>query len=473
MTEHDLVFTPAIALAEAIRQRRVSPVEVMDAVLARIEATQPRLNAFVTVTGERAREEAKAAEDRVMRGLSQGPLNGVPFSVKDLTWTKGVRTTMGSVAFVDFVPDEDAVPVARLKAAGAILIGKTTTPEFGHKPFTESPLFGLTVNPWDLGRHAGGSSGGAGVAVAAGLGPLALGTDGGGSIRIPSSLCGVVGHKATLGRVPHIHAPDLFGNNSYIGPMTRTVADAKFAFDIMAGPDPRDPYSTGFPATYPTLPADGLKGVRIGWLPRAGNTAVNPEVMANAEACVRIFESMGAAVEPASFDFVAYEPVFHAILQSGAAVRLMRLLSDYAAHMDRTMIDTIMKGSRYTAEQVHLAMQARGQLFQRLQRFFAGHDFLLSPTTAAPAVSVAVCDPYASFQIDGQDVGSMRAAWYPYTYPFNLSGHPAMAVPSGFTEAGLPTSLQIVGPWHGDERVFALAARLEAARPWADRRPRI
>ena len=222
MTRSDLTDLSATELAASIRRKRVSPVELVDAVLARIDLSQASVNAFITVLHDAARAEAKAAEKAVMLGDDLGPLHGVPFSVKDLTYTAGVRTTMGSAIFENFVPSEDAVPVARLKHAGAILLGKTTTPEFGHKPLTDSPIFGVTRNPWDLSRTCGGSSGGAAAAIASGLGPLALGSDGGGSIRIPASCCGIVGLKATLGVVPHVHAPDLFGNNSFIGPMTRT-----------------------------------------------------------------------------------------------------------------------------------------------------------------------------------------------------------------------------------------------------------
>ena len=236
MTRSDLTDLSATELAASIRRKRVSPVELVDAVLARINSSQASVNAFITVLYDAARAEAKAAEKAVMLGDDLGPLHGVPFSVKDLAYTAGVRTTMGSAIFENFVPSEDAVPVARLKHAGAILLGKTTTPEFGHKPLTDSPIFGVTRNPWDLSRTCGGSSGGAAAAIASGLGPLALGSDGGGSIRIPASCCGIVGLKATLGVVPHVHAPDLFGNNSFIGPMTRTIADARLVLDVIAGP---------------------------------------------------------------------------------------------------------------------------------------------------------------------------------------------------------------------------------------------
>src|SRR5262249_46545366 len=220
-----MIATDAVTLARLIRTKEISPVELIEAVLLRIEALQPKVNAFITVTADEARAAARAAEALVMAGGMLGSLHGVPFSVKDLLFTRGVRTTMGSAIFADQGPSADAVAVWRLRDAGAILVGKTTTPEFGHKPVTDSPLFGVTRNPWNLARTAGGSSGGAAAAVATGQAPLALGTDGGGSIRIPASCCGIVGLKPTLGRVPHAHQADLFSSTSYIGPMARTVAE--------------------------------------------------------------------------------------------------------------------------------------------------------------------------------------------------------------------------------------------------------
>src|SRR3954447_1364341 len=270
----DFAYTSAAELTRLIAARKVSPVEVVDAVLERIERAQPALNAFITVCGEEARAAANEADAAVMRGETLGPLHGVPFAVKDLVNTAGVRTTFGSVALADNVPAADSPSVARLKAAGAVLVGKTTTPEFGHKCFTDAPLFGRTANPWDLSRTPGGSSGGAAAAVAAGLGPIGIGTDGGGSSRIPAACCGVVGFKQTLGLVPHDLTPDGFGNQSHITPMTRTVMDTALMLQAMAGPDPCDPHSLGLPApdfVGAARPEGDLKGVRIGWGPPPGD----------------------------------------------------------------------------------------------------------------------------------------------------------------------------------------------------------
>src|SRR5262245_10631477 len=255
-----------------------------------------------------------------MHGASLGPLHGVPFSVKDLLLTKGVRTTMGSAIFADQVPTEDAVSVRRLCEAGAILIGKTTTPEFGHKPLTDSPLFGATRNPWDLSRTAGGSSGGAAAAVATGQAPLALGTDGGGSVRLPAACCGIVGLKPTLGRVPHVHQADLFSTTSYIGPMTRSVAEAAALFDAIVGFDGGDPYSRPEPLDDPRDVE--VRGRRIAWLPRVGNRIVDPDVLAVCEAAVRHLESRGAVIETLAEDVTPGEQAFLTFFQGGLAARV-------------------------------------------------------------------------------------------------------------------------------------------------------
>ena len=470
--DDDLLFRPATELAGLIRRRQVSPVELVEAVLARIEATRPTLNAFITVTADAARAEARAAERAVRDGADGlGPLHGIPFSVKDLTYTAGVRPTMGSPIFERFVPDEDAVPVARLKRAGAILVGKTTTPEFGHKPLTNGPLFGHTRNPWDPGRTPGGSSGGAAGAVAAGMGPLALGTDGGGSVRIPAACCGIVGLKATLGRIPHVHAPDTFGNNSYIGPMTRTVADNRLMFDVIEGPDPRDAHAIGRFEDAPGLaPGDRLDGVRIGWLPRVGNPLVDPGTLALAEETVRLLEGMGATVEAVERDFAGLEETFLVLLQSSLSARLARHLPEFGERIDRTLRITIERGTRRTGDEVQQAAQIRTRLFRQAQRDFERFDFLASPTLSAPALPLGQ-DPFEPVVIDGREAGQIRGAWSPYTWPFNLTGHPAITIPCGWTAGGLPVGFQIVGPWHGERRILDLAARIEAARPWAERRP--
>jgi aspartyl-tRNA(Asn)/glutamyl-tRNA(Gln) amidotransferase subunit A len=470
MSDQDLLFTPATDLAAAIRSKNISPVEVMDAVLDRVHALQPSLNAFITITDETAQKQAKEAEAAVMAGGDLGPLHGVPFTVKDLTFTKGVRTTMGSFIHADFVPDEDAVPVARLKDAGAILIGKTTTPEYGHGPITQSPLFGVTPSPWDAERTCGGSSGGAGVAVATGMGPVALGTDGGGSVRIPASCCGLVGLKATLGAIPHIHALDTFGNNSFIGPMTRTVGDARLMFDVIGGPHAGDAFALAEPPVFQALPDGDLSGVRIAWLPKAGDHAVDGEVATSTAATVAALADMGAEVETVEIDLRAEEDLFLVVMQSGLRARLLPHVDEFKDRLSDALLKTIELGGRWSAADLFDVAIRRTRMFHDMQAVFEDFDFLVSPTLSAPPMA-ADLDIYSDITIDNVTDGPIRGVWYPFTYPFNLTGHPALSIPCGWTDGGLPMGFQIVGPWHAEGRMLDLAARIENVRPWADRRP--
>jgi aspartyl-tRNA(Asn)/glutamyl-tRNA(Gln) amidotransferase subunit A len=459
-----MIETDALTLAQQIRTRNLSPVEVVDAVLRRIEALQPTVNAFITVTAGEAREAARRAEAALMAGDAVGPLHGVPFSAKDLLFTKGIRTTMGSAIFADQVPAEDAVPVRRLRAAGAILIGKTTTPEFGHKPLTDSPLFGATRNPWDLSRTAGGSSGGAAAAVATGQGPLALGTDGGGSIRIPAACCGIVGLKPTLGRVPHVHQADLFSTTSYIGPMARSVREVLGCLDVIVGFDPGDPYSRPEPLDDPRDVQ--VRGLRLGWLPRVGNRLVDPEVLSACEAALRHLEGLGARAEVVEEDFAVFEQAFLVFFQGGLAARVGPHMAKFADKVAPSLRESIERGARWSAVDWANALGLRTAVFRRAQALFQRFDFLVSPTLARPAIALDH-DPFEPISIGGETAGSIRGAWYPYTWPFNLSGHPAVSLPCGWSSDGLPIGLQIVGPWYADRRVLALADRIERERPCA------
>ncbi len=459
-----IVETDALTLARQIRTKELSPVTVVDAVLERIEALQPTVNAFITVTADEARDAARRAEAAVMAGERLGPLHGVPFSVKDLLFTKGVRTTMGSRIFADQVPAEDAVPVRRLREAGAILVGKTTTPEFGHKPLTDSPLFGATRNPWDLSRTAGGSSGGAAAGVATGQGPLALGTDGGGSIRLPAACCGIVGLKPTLGRVPHVHQADLFSSTSYIGPMARTVAEAAACFDAIAGFDAGDPYSRPEPPDDPR--GIEVRGLRVGWLPRVGNRLVDPDVLASCEAAVRHLEGRGAHVEAVDEDVAPFERAFLVFLQGGLAARVGPHMAAFGDRVAKSLRESIERGARWSAVDWANAAAQRTTVYRRVCALFRRFDVLLSPALGRPALALDH-DPYEPITIAGESAGSIRGAWYPYLWPFNLSGHPAVSLPCGWSSDGLPIGLQIVGPWHADRRVLALAAHLERERPCA------
>jgi aspartyl-tRNA(Asn)/glutamyl-tRNA(Gln) amidotransferase subunit A len=475
MEQTDLCFTSASQLAGLIQSREISPVELMEALLSRIEHLQPQINAFSTVCTDKAMEASRSAESEIVRGKSVGPLHGIPFSVKDLLWTKGVPTTSGSYIFENYLPDEDAPCVQRLKEAGGILIGKTTTPEFGHKAITDSPLFGITRNPWNLDRTPGGSSGGAAALIAAGLGPLAIGTDGGGSVRIPASCSGIVGLKPTLGRIPHPQSLDVFGTLSHVGPMTRTVADAALMFEVMAGPEVRDPYSYGLPKETYRSSATGdvresLKGWKIAWSPTLGNTEVDSEVLELIEAAVQVFVEFGCELEEARPDFDLPEEPYLTLFHAGLAARLDPYLERFREKMDPSLLNAIERGCQYSAVDLQRASYVRTQLFQAVQQFFSRFDLLVTPTLSAPALPVThnALEPVA---VNGKIAGTMRAAWYPYTYPFNMAGNPAVSIPCGWTRENLPVGLQIVGPWLAEGSILKAAAAFELERPWAGRRP--
>lgn len=453
----DLMNHSACELAALIRRKEVSPVEAVQSALDRI-AARPELNAFITVTAEQALDAARIAEAQVMAGGALPPLHGLPYSVKDLTATAGVRTTMGSAIYENFVPKEDAVAVARAKAAGAILIGKTTTPEFGHKPVPTAPIFGRTLNPVDPRFIPGASSCGAAVAVAAGQGSLALGTDGGGSIRIPASCCGIVGLKPTLGVVPHLQAPDLFSANSFTGPMARDVADTALLFDAIQGFHPRDPYGLAGPLMLRAAPPS-LRGLKVAWLPTAGNP-VDPGVMAVTTAAVDAMAREGAIVETVHLDFVSLEKHFLVVLQTLLAARIGDNLERFGDRLDPTLAELVRKGRAHGAVALHEATFAKTRCFGELQALFEHFDVLVSPTVSAPPLPVDM-DVSGEIEIAGQPAGTVRRAWYPYTYPMNLTGHPALSMPCGRSALGLPIGLQLAGRWYDDRYLLGVAALVE------------
>ncbi|WP_227309727.1 amidase [Acidisoma cellulosilyticum] len=454
----DILALSAREMARAIRERRLSPVETMQAVLDRMDAGRS-LNAFITVVAEQALADAKRAEDAVMQGAHLPPLHGIPYSVKDLLNTAGVRTTMGSALFADNIPKEDAVAVARAKQAGAILIGKTTTPEFGHKQLTEGPIFGLTLNPINRSVTCGASSGGAAVALAAGMGPLALGTDGGGSIRIPAACCGVVGFKATLGAIPHLQVPDLFSANSFAGPMARDVADTALFYDVLAGPDRLDPFGQARPQQW--AGPDQVKGLRVGWMPRCGNSLLDPEVEWATQAAVQSMAESGAIVEQIELDFVSLEPHFLVMLESAIASRVAPRMEAFRTRLDPHLITTVEAGLRHSAVDLQNAGAARSGMFREVQAMLQRFDVIVSPVLTAPPAPLDERLPDGPVLVAGQESGRIRGGWYPYTFPFNLTGHPALALPCGKTQAGLPIGLQIVGAWYSDQTLLKIAMQVE------------
>jgi aspartyl-tRNA(Asn)/glutamyl-tRNA(Gln) amidotransferase subunit A len=470
MASDDLCWMPAAELAAAIRRKAVSPVEAVRAALDRIERVNPALNAFVTVTAAEALKDARAAERTLMRkGARLGPLHGVPFSTKDLVITKGIRTTFGTPLYADNVPTEDAPMVERLKGAGAIQLGKTNTPTFGWIGATHNLLFGATRNPWKRDRTPGGSSGGASAAVAAGLGPLAVGTDGGGSIRIPASCAGIFGHKPSFGRIP-VYPPSAAWSLSHIGPMTRTVTDAALVMNVCAGPDGRDQYS--LPAErvdYVRALQGSLKGLRVAWTDDLGFArAVDPEVAAACAKAARGFRAFGCRVESVKPGWPSPKDCWEAIFCGGVATRLAPYLPDRRADIDPGLVDIVEDALAWPPGRYVQAWFDRLGWNEHARRFFERYDLLLTPTIACRPFPIGLDGPT---EIAGVPVE--RYDWIPYTFPFNMTGHPAASVPCGLTSDGLPVGLQIVGRRFDDAGVLRAAAAFERAHPWAHLRPPI
>jgi len=473
MPTTDFAFTPATELAALIRSRRLSPLDLMRTTLERIQRSQPVLNAFITVAADAAMGQARAAEDAVPRGDTLGPLHGIPVAVKDLVPTAGIRTTWGSLIFKDHVPDADAVVVARLKRAGAIIVGKTTTPEFGQQCLTQAPLFGRTRNAWRADRTAGGSSGGSAVAVAAGLVPLAVATDGGGSTRIPAACNGVVGFKQGLGVVPQEYAQDGFGNISYITPMTRTVADTALMLQAMAGPDPRDPLTVGRPVpdfVAAVRDAGDLHGVRIAWRARLGNSAVAAPVLAACEAALGTFAELGAQVDELTGEFTNPESIWFV---NNGAYRMAQFGHHLRQHRDimcPTFVRQMDRIASFSAAELYAAIFERTRLYRTVQAWFEHADIVAMPTLSRSAVPIDQ-DFFGPIEIDNQSVENIRASWYPYTMPFNLTGNPTISLPCGFDAAGMPLAIQLIAPPGQDALLLRAAATFELAQPWVQHRP--
>jgi aspartyl-tRNA(Asn)/glutamyl-tRNA(Gln) amidotransferase subunit A len=466
----DLAFLSATELVARYRAKSVSPVEVTQAVLDRIARTQATINAYVMVDAEAALAAARASEARWQTGEPSGLVDGVPASIKDLVLTRGWPTLRGSRAVDPGQPwEEDAPAAARLREHGAVLLGKTTTPEYGHKGVTDSPVTGITRNPWNTAKTPGGSSGGASAALAAGLCHLAVGTDGGGSIRIPSSFAGVFGIKASFGRVP-AYPQSPFGTVANVGPMARTVADAALLLTVLAGPDWRDWYALPYDgADY----RDGLEapvaGLRIAYSRTLGMPGVplDPEVGAIVDRCARAFEGLGAVVEEADPDW-PHEPgaLFMIHWRIGAARLISTMTADQVAKLEPSLLEFAEAGRGYSGLDIRGAELDRADNGFALNRFLQDYDLLLSPTMPVAAFDVGQPWPAASFAPD-------PLRWTPYTFPINLTMNPAASVPCGFTAAGLPVGLQVIGRRYDEAAVLRACRAYEAANPLHQRHPEV
>jgi len=461
--EREVCYLPALELRERYRRRELSPVEVTEAVLGRIERFNSQLTAFITVTTDRAREDARVAERAYADG-DAGPLAGIPTSIKDLVATKGIRTTRGSLLYTDNVPDTDPVFVRRLYEAGIVMLGKTNTPEGGWKGDSGNRIVGPTHNPWRHGRTAGGSSGGAAAAVAAGMGPLAQGGDGAGSIRIPASFSGIFGLKPSFGRVPYPGGSPST-QLAHTGPMTRTVRDAALMLDVIAGADASDRYSLDKHGSYLAQVEGGISGLKVAWSPDLGSAEVEPEVAEITARAAALFADLGCEVVEATPDAPDPWPYIDALFALGQAVSPEQL-ERVRDQVDQGRLKIMERALGWSANDVREAMSGREAYYQRIKLFMDDYDLLLTPTMPLPAFAAGEDFPA---EINGKPMTYL--GWTAFTYPFNLTGHPAASVPCGFTGDGLPVGLQIVGRWRDDATVLRASAAFEEAAPWAHTLP--
>ena len=465
---NSLYYKSAQELVKHIHSKDFSPIDLMEATLKRIEAVNPILNAFVCLQADQALDEAKALTERIASGTDPGPLAGIPIGVKDLEDVNGMATTFGSIPFRDNIVLQDSVQVARLKAAGAIVVGKTNTPEFGFTGFTKNRLHGVTRNPWNTERTPGGSSGGSAAAIAAGMVPLATGSDAGGSIRIPACYSGCFGFKPTYGRIPLVPMHLLYMSRVWaLGPLTRTVGDTALYLDCVAGYHPGDPDSLPQPkASYVKCLKKLPASLNIGFSPTVGYALVQKDVMDLVEQAVKSFEQMGHRVEIWEGKLADAGQAWAEITNCGIYAQLHEDLERIRPELGRALV-TSLDHAKNLSLNVHIRNQkTRTELNRALREFFNRFDLLLTPTMPTEAFAAKGPPPT---EIDGQPIPLLGAA--AFTYPFNLSGHPAATVRAGMTETGLPAGLQIIGPRHRDDLVLQAAYAYEHSCPWNDHWP--
>ncbi|MFX0080719.1 MAG: amidase [Candidatus Hodarchaeota archaeon] len=472
MNKEEICFMSACDMLEKIKSQEITSQEITEAIIERIEKINPIVNAYCTPTFEMAREMAQKADEKVKKNEKQPALNGIPTSIKDLVLLKGVRTTFGSKIFENYIPEEDSICVKRLKDAGCVILGKTNTPEFGFKGVTDNFIFGATKNPWNLERTSGGSSGGAAVSVVCGMGPLAQGSDGGGSIRHPAGFCGAYGIKPSFGRVPIYprKKSDIIQTLSVIGPIVRYVSDAALMLDVMKGPFEGDRYS---------LPKDNIKysehinekpnKLKIGYSLDLGYAkVVDSEVEKAIVNSVQKFDSFGWELEEAKFKELDPSLAFgsHWVIDYGYG--LGPYLKDWKEKMDPTLVLWAQTGLRFRIKNFINAMQIREEFYQVISETFKNFDILVTPTTAIPAFELGIPVPT---EINGKRVGP--TGWQPFTFPFNFTGHPAATIPCGRTKkTDLPIGMQIIGKRFEELLILQVSKAFEEIAPWQDKKPK-
>ncbi|MBY0372730.1 MAG: hypothetical protein K2Q23_01970 [Bryobacteraceae bacterium] len=455
-----IVQMSAVEIARQLRAKKLSARELLDAHIAQIERVNPIVNAIVTQVLDQARAEAKQADEEAARGHFRGPLHGLPIAHKDLQETKGIRTTFGSPIFAQHVPAYSTLLVERIQAAGAITVGKTNTPEFGAGSQTFNPVFGATRNPHDLSRTCGGSSGGAAVALATGMLPLADGSDTGGSLRNPAAFCGVVGMRPSPGRVPRVPSGTAWSPLSVVGPIGRSTADVALLLSAIAGPDERFPLSIHEPGSRFAEPLGrrSWKGVRIGWFRDLGGLPFERRIRETVNAQRRVFESLGCILEEAEPDFAGADEIFKIQRALNFHNQHASKLAEHRAQIKATVIEEIERGARLTGPEIARMEFQRSRLTQRVGEFFTRFEYFILPTTQA--LPFPVEQPYVT-EIEGVKLASY-IDWMRSCYYITVTGHPAISVPAGLAD-GLPVGLQIVGRHHADRAVLELAHAYEQA----------
>ncbi|MBY9019868.1 MAG: amidase [Candidatus Lokiarchaeota archaeon] len=469
MNKEEICFMSAIDMFDAIKRQELTSIEITETIIERIEKINPITNAYCTTTFDLARNMAREADNRVKKGEKLGILNGIPTSIKDLNPVEGIRTTYGSKIFENNIADSDDIAVQRLRKEGCVIIGKTNTPEFGFKGVTDNLIFGFSRNPWNLEHTTGGSSGGAASAVVSGLGPLAQGSDGGGSIRHPSSFCGAFGLKPSYGRVPRYPTNFPLGLDlAVIGPIVRHVKDAALMLDAMKGP---------FEGDKASLPNDGFKYIdkisevpeklKIGYSLDLGYAkTIDKEVKKNILNSVELFENFGWNVEHVKMKLRKAQLSFNTIWTSSLGYNLKSYLKEWEDKMDPDLVKLVKAGLGYDGMSLPRALAIRAQVYQTIYKVFKDYDILITPSLAIPAFKLGIMYPS---QINGINVSP--TAWMPFSFPFNLTGHPAASIPSGWSSNGLPIGMQIIGNRFDELTVLQVSKAFEELAPWQDKRP--
>jgi Asp-tRNA(Asn)/Glu-tRNA(Gln) amidotransferase A subunit family amidase len=479
MKKEEICYMSACDMLEKINSQELSSQEITEVIIERIEKINPQINAYCTTTFDLARETAKRADEAIKKGETLGILQGIPISIKDETETKGIRTTFGSKMFENNIPRNDEALVRRLRDAGVVILGKTNTPAFGYKGETDNLIFGITRNPWNLEKTTGGSSGGAAGAVASGLGPIGIGSDAGGSIRIPSCFCGIFGLKSTFGRVPQnlMEKSGYLGTLMHKGPLVRYVKDAALVLDIIAGQDETDRYSVPKPNySYLKRLDERPNNLKIGYSMDLGIAeAVDPEVENFVMNGIQKFEEFGWSIEKSRIKLRDPESLFLTIWSSGLGYSLGRFLNQWQDKMEPDFVDLINHGLSYSINELKIAEIQREMVYADICRAFRKIDILITPTLACPAFELGksmVVDletMKTNVIIEGKTMTA--TGWFPFTYPFNMSGHPAASIPCGWSSDGLPIGMQIVGKRFDELTVLQVSKAFEDIAPWQDKKP--